>query len=149
MAMLKITRTAKESESVAKAKGRKIETLTRVEVKGSDKKWYGWNFTTHCIGYTEDGNPVAGYSKTALIKDVTSLLNVYKVDALRTIINGGIDLHDRAKAPPKAPAKMKDADKVQWVCGTGCSDDDAKKKLVMSCLGDNDALLNLFEEWHG
>ncbi len=146
--MLKITRTAKESEEVATKKGRKLDTLTRVAVTGSTKRWYGWKFVTHCIGYTTDGNPEPGYSKTALIKDVTSLVGVYKVDALRTIINGGIDLHDRAKAPPKAPAKMKDADKVQWVCGEGCSDDDAKKELVMSCLGDTSALLNLYEEWN-
>lgn len=115
MAMLKITRTAKESEEVATKKGRKLDTLDRVTVTGSTKKWYGWVFTTHCIGYTTDGNPETGYTKTALLKDVGSLLTVYKVDALRTIINGGIDLHDRAKAPPKAPAKMKEEDKVAWI----------------------------------
>lgn len=95
---------------------------------GSKETRYKWPFTTTVLGcgttVPEDYNPKKQYKfkvpkdtskKQALAEFEAAMDAGITPHALLSGSNGGIDLDDRAKAPPKAQGRVTEADKLHWV----------------------------------
>lgn len=154
--MFTIVKKAKMSKDAALRAGhttKEVGDWDKYKIPGT--KYFGWDFTTVVLGCGDEPpadfepNDVKStfkveddYAVDDLVRDIQLVVEMgYDLKKVVDAVNGGIDLQDRAKAPPKPAKKMTDNDKCGWVIAN------APRGKVQACK-DVTAYVKLYAELH-